>query len=126
MSKEIKIHHDLGDVVIKPISKIDRLNTALLKRMMISTLDQYQDEELIPAEVILRQIKEEAGDYYDTPGFNLRAYRTRADLTQVALAKKTNIRQTHLSEMENNKRPIGKVLAKKLAKTLNFDYRRLL
>lgn len=123
MSKEVKIHHNLGDIVFKPLEKIDSVR---LRKMIRSTLDKYQDEERIPASVLIREEKARYGDYYDTPGYNLRVYRYRADLTQAALAKKTDIRQTHLSEMENNKRPVGKTLAKKLGKTLNFDYRKLL
>ncbi|MGI9558788.1 MAG: helix-turn-helix domain-containing protein [Thermodesulfobacteriota bacterium] len=123
MSKELTIHHDLGYVIVKPSEKI---NSTRLKKMIRSTLDEYLEEELIPASVVQREIKEQIGDYYRTPGYYLRLYRNRADLTQAMLAGKTNIRQTHLSEMENNKRPIGKVLAKRLAKTLKFDYRKLL
>jgi plasmid maintenance system antidote protein VapI len=48
------------------------------------------------------------------------------DLTQAMLAEQTGIRQHHLSEMEHNKRPLGKVNAKKLADILECDYRRLL
>ncbi|MCY4046830.1 MAG: helix-turn-helix transcriptional regulator [Candidatus Dadabacteria bacterium] len=123
MSKELKIHHNLGGVSVKPCGEID---SARLKKMIRSTLDKYKDEELIPASVVIREEKERYGDYYDTPGYNLRVYRYRADLTQVALAKKAEIRQAHLSEMENNKRPIGKGSARKLGKILKFDYRELL
>ncbi len=129
--EKLSIHHDLANLVVEPFEKID---SARLKQTLHSALDNYRDEErvysdreeLIPASVLLREPGKEIGDYADTPGFSLRFYRKRLDLTQAELAKETNIRQTHLSEMENNKRPIGKTLAKKLAKTLNFDYRKLL
>ena len=123
MSKELKMRHNLGGVSVKPFGEID---SARLKKMIRSTLDKYKEEELIPASVVIREEKERYGDYYDTPGYNLRVYRYRADLTQAALAKKADIRQAHLSEMENNKRPIGKGNARKLGKLLGFDYRELL
>ncbi len=66
------------------------------------------------------------GENYKTAGYNLRLYRQRADMTQLELADKTGIRQHHLSEMENNKRPLGKANAKKLASILECDYRKLL
>ena len=56
----------------------------------------------------------------------LRAYRTREDLTQKRLAELTGIPQHHISEMENGKRVIGKERAKKLATSLNCDYRQFL
>ena len=94
--------------------------------MICSTLDQYQDEERLPASIIQAETKGRHGKKYRTPGYYLRLYRQRADLTQVLLAKKVNMRQHHLSEMEHNKRPIGKAAAQKLAKVLKCDYQRLL
>jgi len=44
-------------------------------------------------------------------------------LTQVALSEFTGIPRRHISEMENGKRPIGKMTANKLAEALNVDYR---
>jgi DNA-binding XRE family transcriptional regulator len=56
----------------------------------------------------------------------LRAYRTREDLTQRELAEKVGIPQRHISEMETDKRPIGKEMAKRFAEVLGADYRALL
>ena len=123
MSIELKIRHKLGEVVVKSAYKVD---SARLRKMIKSTLDEYQDEALIPASVVRQEIRERIGDYHGTPGYYLRIYRYRADLTQAALAKKAEIRQAHLSEMENNKRPIGKGNARKFGKLLGFDYRKLL
>ncbi len=56
----------------------------------------------------------------------LRGLRCRENLTQARLSELTGIPQRHLSEMENNKRSIGKERAKLLAAALNADYRRFL
>ncbi len=61
-----------------------------------------------------------------TPGKALRGYRYREDITQEQLAIKTGIPQRHISEMENNKRPIGKKSAKVFAEVLKADYRMFL
>ena len=53
----------------------------------------------------------------------LKGYRYRENLTQQQLAELTGIPQRHISEMENDKRGIGKDNALKLAKVLNTDYR---
>ncbi|MEW6379903.1 MAG: helix-turn-helix transcriptional regulator [bacterium] len=61
------------------------------------------------------------------PDFNaslaLQGARHRESLTQKELARLIGISQTHISEMEHGKRPIGKEMAKRLAKALHVDYR---
>jgi DNA-binding XRE family transcriptional regulator len=57
------------------------------------------------------------------PGACLVGARAREGLTQMSLAELTGIPQRHISEMERGKRTIGKERAKKLAETLNVDYR---
>ncbi|MCP5215164.1 MAG: helix-turn-helix transcriptional regulator [Pseudomonadales bacterium] len=94
--------------------------------MIRSTLDQYLAEDRVPARTIHNEAKQRHGDDYRTSGYYLRLYRQRAELTQAELADKTGIRQHHLSEMEHNKRPLGKANAKKLADILGCDYRKLL
>ncbi len=123
MSQALRIHHDLGDVVLKPSGKI---NLTRLEKMIRSTLDQYQLENRVPAKAIHNIVKKRHGEQYRTAGYYLRVYRQRAEQTQVTLAESTGIRQHHLSEMENNKRVIGKANAKKLADILDCDYRKLL
>lgn len=59
-------------------------------------------------------------------GTVLSGYRHREGLTQVQLAAATGIPQRHISEMENGKRVIGVVSARKLAAALHCDYRALL
>jgi len=61
------------------------------------------------------------------PDFNgsvaLRGARKREALTQKDLAHLVGVNQTHISEMEHGKRPIGKDMAKRLAKALKVNYR---
>lgn len=56
-------------------------------------------------------------------GVALRGARKREGLTQKQLAGLLGIGQAHISEMEHGKRPIGKEMARRLAKVLNVDYR---
>lgn len=123
MNEAVKIHHELGDVVVTPSGK---LNKTRLKKMIRATLDEYAEGDRIPAEAVHRAARQRQGADYQTPGYYLRLYRLRADLTQAALAKKVDVLQHHLSEMEHNKRPIGKAMAKKLAGVLDCDYRKFL
>jgi DNA-binding XRE family transcriptional regulator len=53
----------------------------------------------------------------------LRGGRKREGLTQKDLAALVGVSQTHISEMEHGKRPIGKDMARRLARVLKADYR---
>ena len=61
-----------------------------------------------------------------TAGEVLWCYRNNTGLTLDELAEKSGIAKSHLSEMENNKRPIGLKTAKKLAEVLDCDFHRFL
>ena len=65
------------------------------------------------------------GEYEDheLQGAALRGARTKEGLTQKQLSELAGIPQGHLSEIENGKRPIGVVIAKKLGKALNISYK---
>ena len=56
-------------------------------------------------------------------GIVLRGLRNRDNLTQSELAQKTGMLQSHISEMENGTRSIGKTIAKKFAQVFNTDYK---
>jgi ribosome-binding protein aMBF1 (putative translation factor) len=69
--------------------------------------------------------REAFGSYEDheLQGAALRGARTKEGLTQKQLSELAGIPQGHLSEMENGKRPIGVIVAKKLGKALNISYK---
>lgn len=56
------------------------------------------------------------------PGDILRGARHREGLTQAQLAGVIGVKPSHISEMEKGKRPMGKDMAKRLAKALNTSY----
>ena len=58
-----------------------------------------------------------------TPGALLKGARYKEDMTQKRLAEAAGIPRRHISEMENNRRPIGKERARRLAEVLKVDYR---
>ena len=82
----------------------------------------------------VREMNDEGDELYSvdevlgesTPGRLLRGARYREDLTQKQLADKVGIARRHISEMENNKRTIGKVMAKRLGEVLNVGYKMFL
>jgi len=120
---QLRIQHELGEVVVRPNGAV---NADRLERTVREALDRYQEGERVPASVVHAQARARHGEDYCTAGYYLRLYRQRADLTQIQLAKRVDLRQHHLSEMEHNKRPIGKAMAQRLASVLDCDFRRLL
>lgn len=123
MSEALTIDHDLGQIVVKPKGKV---NQTRLKKVVRLALDQYIEEDRVSAKTLHNETRERHGEHYKTPGYYLRLYRNRTEMTQKDIAIKTGIRQHHISEIENNKRVLGKANAKKLAKVLDCDFRRLL
>ena len=81
-----------------------------------------QKADITLANVVLPEL----ADDIKRPATVLRGLRHRENLTQKQLAEKLAIRQHHLSEMENGKRPIGKEMAKKLAEILRSDWKMFL
>lgn len=53
----------------------------------------------------------------------LRGLRSRENLSQVEFAKRIDVTQGNLSKMENGSRPIGKTIAKRIAKEFGVNYR---
>lgn len=90
-----------------------------LRRLLKQKLAEASEDPVIPADAVLPELaipeKRAAAC--------LRGARYRDNISQRTLAKTLGIRPHHLSEMEHGKRPIGKEMAKKLAKVFNCDYR---
>ena len=55
------------------------------------------------------------------PGDILKARRTNQEMTVKELSEKTGIAVSNIYLIESNKRPIGRVTAKKLAQALNCE-----
>ena len=73
----------------------------------------------VPPEDIFGNIEKQ----YTKAGVLLRGTRHREGLTQAEMAKKINVTQADLSKMESGKRPIGKIIAKRIEKIFGVNYR---
>jgi DNA-binding XRE family transcriptional regulator len=92
-----------------PVTKV-----AEAKQVLASYGAIAEDPESIPWEEV----------YSDFNGsVALRGARKRENLTQKELARLVGVGQTHISEMEHGKRPIGKDMARRLAEVLKVNYR---
>ena len=95
-----------------PIEKVEGL-------MKIFHEFEISNDSKSEIEKIFSKLNEEYGEVATM----LRTARLRVEMTQQELAKRIDIPQRHISEMEHGKRAIGKKMSRKLAKALNIDYR---
>jgi DNA-binding XRE family transcriptional regulator len=86
---------------------------------ILELIHEYQVEENIPADEVLGDVYRK----YGKTGSVIRGFRAREDMTQIQLARKLGVTQGDLSKMENGKRPIGKEMARRLAKVFSTDCR---
>ncbi|HDH86557.1 MAG: XRE family transcriptional regulator [Deltaproteobacteria bacterium] len=100
-----------AEMVKEAIEKILKL-----AGMPLKTMEEYDDR--------LYSIEEVFPNFHI--GHALRGLRSREGLTQKQLAEMIGAKPSHISEMENGKRPIGKEMAKRLARALRTEYKVLL
>jgi len=60
---------------------------------------------------------------YSKPGALLRGIRIRENLTQLEMAKKLEVTQSDISQMEKGVRRIGRVIAQRIEKLFDVNYR---
>lgn len=89
------------------------------RRIKPARRPKQKKDRLIP----WREAFKEEIEAYGEGGLMLRGSRQKAEMTQTELADILGISQHHISEMENAKRPIGKLMAKRLAEIFKCDYR---
>lgn len=112
----------LTDKIVTLKVRVHSINVDRIKRFIESIEPEAGQKGSIPADTFFEK-------YF--PGESkaascLRGARGKEGITQKRLAELTGIPQRHISEMENEKRPIGKKNAKLLAQALNIDFKILL
>ena len=103
-----------------PKGKLRIVEEALMYAAGLGTDDELISEEENRA--LLKKLELRGGI---TPANSLKVYRIREQLTQEELAKRSGIPQSNISAMEKGKRPIGLRMAKRVAKILRCDYKKL-
>ena len=92
---------------------------------ILQLIEEYRvsdENQLVDADNAFKDLNEE----YTRGGALLQGFRMRDDFTQTQLAKKLRTSQPAIAAMESGDRPIGKTMAKKLAKIFDTDYRNFL
>lgn len=91
-------------------------------RIPRSVAEKYEDKSKT-ARILPESIFDNVEKKYTKAGVLLRGTRHREGLTQAEMAKKINVTQADLSKMESGKRPIGKMIAKRIEKVFGVHYR---
>jgi len=86
-------------------------------------IEQYKISSDTNTHVSVDDVFSDLINEHGEPGVLLRGLRCKEGLTQVELSKHLAITQANLSAMENGRREIGKVIAKRIAKQFSMDYR---
>lgn len=103
-----KVPSDKVELIKEALEKILNLAGMHLQEMEEDNAGSHSIEEVFP-------------DFH--VGHALRGLRSREELTQKQLAEMIGVKPSHISEMENGKRTIGKKMAKRLAKALRTGYK---
>ena len=124
MSAPMKTRRTKGEIKIQVGEKKARLFIVPKDRAdgivrLLQDFEVQEDASLIP----WRETVQDLIEKYTEAGVALKGARAKAGLSQNELAEKLKIPQSHISDMENGRRPIGKKMAKRLAETLNVGYK---
>lgn len=124
MSAHTKEHH----TNIKPSSNVlyvldhnllYAIPKSVAKKYIVETKKPVEQKSNISADELFKETDQKYGE----AGALLRGLRSRENLSQVEFAKKIKVTQANLSKMENGTRPIGKIIAMRIAKTFNVNYK---
>ena len=82
--------------------------------------------KVIDQDDVVKTLNDAFGDLiekYGEPAVLLKGLRHKEDLSQIEFSKIIGVTQANLSAMENERRPIGKEIAKRIMKHFGVDYR---
>lgn len=103
-------HHDKTYAIPKKIAEKYIIEDKKRKKVKTSSL---------PIKALFKKLD----DKFTKAGALLKGLRLREGLSQIEFAKKINVTQANLSNMENGRRPIGKIIAKRIEKAFGANYR---
>ena len=92
---------------------------SVAKKYIIETKKPVERKGNISADELFKETDQKYGE----AGALLRGLRARENLSQVEFAKRIKVTQANLSKMENGARPIGKVIAMRIAKAFSVNYK---
>lgn len=127
MSEHTKRHrisaHSHGEALVVSYHQTTYVIPKAIARRYIVEEPKIQRKKARVKEETIEQIFSSLDQKYTKAGVLLKGLRHREGLTQVAFAKRIHVTQANLSNMENGRRPIGRVIAKRIQKAFGTNYR---
>jgi len=115
-----KRHIDETEIIVK--GKRPRL-FVVTKDKARGVIQLLKDYEVVDEGVTRKEAFRDLHEKYSEAGSILKGERYSTGMTQVELAEKLGVDQADISKMESGIRPVGKAMAKRLAKVFRTDYR---
>ncbi len=124
MSAHMKEHHTSHKTSNRVLYILDHdllyaIPKNIAKKYVLETKRSIERLGNTPVDQIFKEMDQKYGE----AGALLRGLRSREDLSQVEFAKKIKVTQANLSKMENGSRPIGKIIAMRIAKAFDVSYK---
>lgn len=92
---------------------------SVAKKYIVETKKPIEHKGNISADELFKETDQK----HSEAGALLRGLRARENLSQVEFAKRIKVTQANLSKMENGTRPIGKIIAMRIAKAFDVNYK---
>ncbi len=86
-------------------------------------VENVKPKKLTKSSLPIKAIFDKLDEKFTKAGALLKGLRLREGLSQIEFAKKINVTQANLSNMENGRRSIGKIIAKRIEKVFGTNYR---
>ena len=126
----MKARHTKGNKIkieiIDKLEKIEKINDLKILNEIIDKFVGNHGEQQSSQKASIEDVFKDSASEENLIGNLLKGARLREGLTQKDVERLAGISQNNLSAMENNKRPVGKSVAKKLAKIYKTDFKKFL
>lgn len=119
----ISAHSHSGILYVSHQHKTYAIPKTIANHYVIDEKKLRKKKKLIKPVATIKIMFKKLEKQYTKAGVLLRGLRARENLSQIEFAKKIKVTQSNLSYMENGKRPIGKIIAKRIEKVFGTNYR---
>lgn len=117
----IKAHAQGGTLIVSYHDKTYAIPKRIANQYIVEVIKKPKQKTAKP--VNLKSLFANLESQHTKAGALLKGLRLRENMSQVEFAKKIKVTQANLSNMESGKRPIGKIIAKRIEKVFGTNYR---
>lgn len=119
----IKAYPHGSDLIVSYHDKTYAIPKKIANQYIVEETRKRRAKTIGPKKKNLKSLFANLENQYTKAGVFLKGLRLKENMSQVEFAKKIKVTQANLSNMENGKRPIGKIVAKRIEKVFGTNYR---